>query len=681
MPNKNTEFENTPIKNLRLALVGNPNCGKTTLFNYLTGSSQYTGNWPGVTVEKKEGVSKIGGRNLTIVDLPGIYSMSPYTAEEIVARNYIIDERPDLLINILDATNLERNLYLTSQLFELDSPVIIALNMVDMLKNRGDEINIELLQEKLGAPIVPIVASNGFGVTELMQCAHKYAQEKCVPNPINLYSGDAGVIIETIEDIIHQICAKRKYPLKWAAVNLFQGDRITQNNLALSSNIMSKIEELRAAIPVNETVDHDIIVADSRYKWSCKICSQAIKRNTNPIEPTVSDKIDSIVTNRYTAIPFFALVMFLIFYITFGNSGGNLSDIAADFIDNKLIIAVSHLLERIGASHWAVGLVCNGALSGVGAVLAFLPQITALFFFLSILEDSGYMARAAFIMDKLLRKVGLSGKSFVPMLMGFGCTVPAVMCTRTIESEKDKRATILITPFMSCSAKMPVYAMITAAFFPCNGGLVILGIYVLGLITAAMCALVFNKTILTGEASDFVMELPPYRLPTFRGLCIHIRERLRDYISKAGSVILGATIVVWFLQNFTFDLQMTEDSSQSILAGIGMIIAPIFKPCGFGTWEASVSLLTGMIAKEQVVSTMTVLYGQNISAALPQIMSPAAAASFLVFVLLYTPCVAAIITIRKELNSIKWTFFAIIFQMLLAWLVSALIFQIGSLFM
>lgn len=664
----------------KFALVGNPNCGKTTLFNYLTGSSQYVGNWPGVTVEKKEGTSKMGGENLTIVDLPGIYSMSPYTAEEIVSRNYIIEEKPDLIINIVDATNLERNLYLTSQLLELGRPVIIALNMVDMLKSRGDEINVKLLQEKLGVHVIPITASKGDGVMELMHRAHKYAEEKRMPNPLNFYDGDAKVIIETIEDLIREKCAERQYPLKWAAVNLFQGDHITQNDLALNSDIMSKIEELRAVIPVSESIDHDIIVADSRYKWSCDVCAQTVKRGTDPMAPTVSDKIDGIVTNKYTAIPFFALVMFLIFYITFGSLGSKLSDITANFIDGTLIPAVSVMLERAGASDWAISLVCNGALAGVGAVLAFLPQITVLFFFLSILEDSGYMSRAAFIMDKLLRKVGLSGKSFVPMLMGFGCTVPAVMCTRTIENEKDKRATILITPFMSCSAKMPVYAMIIAAFFPYNGGIVILGIYALGLIVAALSALVFNKTILKGEAASFVMELPPYRLPTLRGLWIHIWERLKDYISKAGSVILGATIVVWFLQNFTFDLTMTTDSSKSILARIGMIIAPIFKPCGFGTWESAVSLLTGVIAKEQVVSTMTVLYGQNISSALPQIMSPLAAISFLVFVLLYTPCVAAVATIRREINSSKWTLFAIVFQILLAWFASMLIFQIGSLF-
>lgn len=664
----------------KFALVGNPNCGKTTLFNYLTGSSQYVGNWPGVTVEKKEGRSKMGGENLTIVDLPGIYSMSPYTAEEIVSRNYIIDEKPDLIINIVDATNLERNLYLTSQLLELGRPVIVALNMVDMLKSRGDEIDVKLLQERLGVRVVPITASKGDGVMELMHRAHKYAEEKRLPKTINFYSGDAGTIIETIEDLIKQKCIERQYPLRWAAVNLFQGDSITKRDLDLNTAVMAKIEELRSVIPVSDSVDHDIIVADSRYKWSCDICSAAVKRGQDPLAPTFSDKIDGIVTNKFTAIPFFALVMFLTFYLTFGSFGSWLSDMSGVLIDDMLIPAAANLLNKAGASEWAVSLVCDGALAGVGAVLAFLPQITVLFFFLSILEDSGYMSRAAFIMDKLLRKVGLSGKSFVPMLMGFGCTVPAVMCTRTIENEKDKRATILITPFMSCSAKMPVYAMIIAAFFPRSGGVVILGIYLLGIAVAALMALVFNKTLLKGEAASFVMELPPYRLPTLRGLWLHIWERLKDYISKAGSVILGATIVVWFLRNFTFGLEMTNDSSRSILAGLGMIIAPIFAPCGFGTWESAVSLLTGVIAKEQVVSTMTVLYGQNISSALPQIMSPLAAVSFLVFTLLYTPCVAAVTTIRREMNSKKWTLFSVVFQLLLAWFVSMLIFQIGSLF-
>lgn len=664
----------------RFALVGNPNCGKTTLFNYLTGSSQYVGNWPGVTVEKKEGTSKMGGENLTIVDLPGIYSMSPYTAEEIVSRNYIIDEKPDLIINIVDATNLERNLYLTSQLLELGRPVIVALNMVDMLKSRGDEIDIDTLQKRLGVRVVPITASKGGGVMELMHRAHKYAEEKHLPKPVDFYSGDAGVIIETIEGLVKEKCEERSYPLRWAAVNLFQGDHLTQRDLELSADVMAKIEDLRSAIPVSDAVDHDIIVADSRYKWSCDICSETVKRGTDPMVPTISDKIDRIVTNKYTAIPFFALIMFLIFYITFGSVGSGLSDITSGFIEDTIIPFVAGILGKAGASDWAISLVCDGALAGVGAVLAFLPQIAVLFLFLSILEDSGYMSRAAFIMDKILRKVGLSGKSFVPMLMGFGCTVPAVMCTRTIENEKDKRATILITPFMSCSAKMPVYAMIIAAFFPKSGGLVIVGIYVMGLIVAGLSALIFNKTILKGEAASFVMELPPYRFPTLRGLWLHIWERLKDYISKAGSVILGATIVVWFLQNFTFSLQMTTDSSQSILAKLGMIIAPIFAPCGFGNWESAVSLLTGVIAKEQVVSTMTVLYGQNITGALTNIMSPLAAVSFLAFVLLYTPCVAAVATIRREMNSKKWTLFAVAFQFALAWFVSMLIFQIGSLF-
>ncbi|MBQ6568963.1 MAG: ferrous iron transport protein B [Clostridia bacterium] len=665
----------------RFALVGNPNCGKTTLFNYLTGSSQYVGNWPGVTVEKKEGMAKMGGENLRIVDLPGIYSLSPYSPEEVVARNFILDEKPDLIINIVDATNLERNLYLTTQLLELGIPMIVALNMYDIIRANGDTIDEKAISAFLGVPVVPISANKGDGIMELMHEAHELAESQIVPTYVKIYSDTVSQAILEIADTVQDECILKDIPITWAAVKLFEGDIITVKRFSKNTAAMEKIEKIRQRIPVSNNVDHEIIVADQRYKYIEGIVKSAVTRKVSAEALTVSDKIDKYVTHKYFAIPIFIVVMLTVFFITFGPPGTFLTDTVSGYISDVLTPGVAGLLTKIGASDWAVGLLCDGLLAGVGAVLSFLPQITILFLFLSLLEDSGYMSRAAFIMDKALRKIGLSGKSFVPILMGFGCTVPAVMATRTLENDKDRRLTIMLTPFMSCPAKMPVYAMIIAAFFAGIRPVIVLGLYILGIILAIITGIVMNKTVLKGEPSHFVMELPPYRMPTIRGLLIHLWERIKDFISKAGTVIMGATAIIWFLQSYDFSLKAV-DSAHSILASLGKLIAPIFTLCGFGNWETAVSLITGVFAKEQIVSTMTVLYGDEagIITSLRSVMSPLSALSFLVFVLLYTPCIAAVSTIAREMKSRKWTAFVIIFQLLLAWTASMLVYQIGSLF-
>lgn len=661
----------------RFALVGNPNCGKTTLFNYLTGSSQYVGNWPGVTVEKKEGRAKMGGENLNIIDLPGIYSLSPYSPEEVVARNFIINERPDLIINIIDATNLERNLYLTTQLLELGVPIIVALNMYDVITSRGDTVDVELISAFLGVPVIPISANKGQGVMKLMHVAHELAEKKTLPQYIKIYRKDVSAVLSEISVVIYEQCEKLKLPVLWSAVKIFENDPLTLKAFKSNGDLIKKALDISNKIPVTKSVDHEILIADQRYKYISDICGNAVKRKNDISVLTVSDKIDRYVTGKYTAIPIFIIAMLSIFFITFGPVGSFFTDKVDGFFTDSLTPAMIYWLKGLNASDWAVGLVCDGILAGVGGVLSFLPQISILFFFLSLLEDSGYMSRAAFIMDKVLRRVGLSGKSFVPILMGFGCTVPAVMCTRTLENDKDRRLTILLTPFMSCPAKMPVYSLIIAAFFPNLKALVIIGLYLLGIILAIITGLVLSKTAFKGDGSHFVMELPPYRIPTAKSLFLHMWERIKDFISKAGTVILAATAVVWFLQSYNFSLHAVESSENSILAFFGRILAPIFAPCGFGNWQSAVSLLTGVMAKEQIVSTMTVLAAG--SAGITSILgSNLSALSFLVFVLLYTPCVAATSTIAKEMKSRKWTVFSIVYQLAIAWFFSMLVYQIGT---
>lgn len=661
---------------IKIALAGNPNCGKTTLFNQLTGSNQYVGNWPGVTVEKKEGkIKNKFGLEMSIIDLPGIYSLSPYSPEEIVTRNCLLHDNPQVIIDIVDATNIERNLYLTTQIAELGRPMVIALNMIDMLEKNGDTIDEKLLEKELGIPVVPISASKNIGIEALIEKTVELAKaSKYVPVK-NIYSKAVNNVLLDIEDALEEVKQSKYHRKRWTAVKLFEGDSVTWNHYDFTKeqreHIISHIEEVNSS----KNIDREMIIADERYKYICAITSRAVHKNHDPCKLTVSDKIDRIATNKYLAIPLFLVTMFLVFAITFGPIGNFLRDAAEWLISDLLAGGLTTFLHNVNASEWAESLVIDGIIGGVGSVISFLPQIVLLFTLLSLLEDSGYMARAAFIMDKLLRCIGLSGRAFVPMLMGFGCTVPAVMGTRILESEKDKKLTILITPFMSCSAKMPVYLLMVSMFFKDRGPLVIFGIYILGVVIAILTALLFKSTVLKGKNSPFVMELPPYRLPSAKTLLLHVWERVRDFLVRAGTVLMGASILIWFLQSFNFSLQMVE-SDESILASIGMLIAPVFTLCGFGDWRASVSLVTGIAAKESVASTMAVLYGGSLTGA----FSTLSAFSFLVFVLLYTPCVAALTAMRKEFGSRKWMAVSVVYQLAVAWIMSFAVFQIGSLF-
>lgn len=677
----------------RYALAGNPNCGKTTLFNAVTGSNQYVGNWPGVTVEKKEGKINIGDSDATIVDLPGIYSLSPYSMEEIVTRNYLIDEKPDLIINIVDATNLERNLYLSLQIAELGCPMVIALNMVDMLEKRKETIDFSLLSALLGIKVVPISASKGTGIQKLLKTAeHEVIHardngshiDKHNSRPLEIYTGNVKTAVRQIESIIAGTCREKKQPLRWSAVKLIEGDAPTLEALDLSDTQLNCLESIVQELETNK-IDREMVIADQKYKFICDVREKAVKRGFEDGHMTLSDKVDAIVTNKYLAIPLFFGLMALIFYITFGAVGSALTDLIDNLVNVQFAGFIRDSMVSLGAADWAVGLICDGIIAGLGAVLSFFPQIFLLFFFLSILEDSGYMARAAFIMDKALHSIGLSGKSFVPMLMGFGCTVPAVMASRTLENEKDRRLTIMLTPFMSCSAKMSVYSLFIMAFFAKNRGLAVLSIYILGLIIAIICAFIIQKTVLKGGHAPFVMELPPYRLPTAKTLGLHLWERVKDFFSKAATVLLGASVVIWFCQYFSFSLTHVENSSESILGVIGSFIAPIFAPLGFGNWQSAVAILSGLIARESVVSTLGILYGTGgdalgaLAKVLNGVFTPLSAYSFMVFILLFIPCVAAVNAVRREMNSAKWTAFTFAFQACVAWIVTFIIYQGGSL--
>lgn len=675
----------------RYALAGNPNCGKTTLFNAVTGSNQYVGNWPGVTVEKKEGKITHDNMDASIVDLPGIYSLSPYSMEEIVTRNYIIDEKPDLIINIVDATNLERNLYLSLQLAELGIPMVIALNMIDMVEKNGDSIDVDMLSVLLGIRVVPISAAKGTGIHKLLHAANHEAvhgsdtagrhmdkhNNMCAPPDI--YTGLVRKAVLRIEELIADDCKKKGLPLRWSAVKLIEGDEPTLETLALDDTKLSCIESIVSELET-KNIDREMVIADQKYKYICAITEKCVKRAHEAGHLTLSDKIDRVVTNKYLAIPLFFGLMLLIFYITFGALGANLTDLVDKLINEIFASWVRGGLVSLGASDWAVGLVCDGIIGGVGAVLSFFPQILLLFLFLSILEDSGYMSRAAFIMDRALHSIGLSGKSFVPMIMGFGCSVPAIMATRTLENEKDRRITMMLIPFMSCSAKMPVYSMFILAFFPSNRGLVVGSLYLLGMLVAILSAFVLQKTVLKGGHAPFVMELPPYRLPTAKTLGLHLYDRIKDFMTKAGTVLLGASVVIWFCQYFNFSLQHVENSEESILGVIGSFVAPIFAPLGFGDWKSSVSMISGLIARESIVSTMGILHGAGDSGAISDIIAsvytPAAAYSFMTFCLLFIPCMAAVATLRREMNSRKWTAIALGFQAVTAWVITFIVYNI-----
>ena len=729
---KNASVPEDDEGTLRLALVGNPNCGKTTLFNAMTGQREYVGNWPGVTVEKKEGrvkstkngipgsgknpANKNGkkgeddglntyGHDMILVDLPGIYSLSPFGMEELIARQYILQEKPDAIINIVDATNLERNLYLTVQLLELERPMVIALNMMDEVKKRGDTIDCAALSKELGIPVVPISARTGMGIDDLvsqanilvsaqllLRTAHEQLHEGFNLEPDHLYDDFTHGMHHRIDELISDYAQKAGLPVHWASIKLLEGDEPVADALKLPDDIRSQVDEISneyADAAGSSFAGSAALLADSRYDYIEKISNKVLKRKHGTKEATITDKIDKVLTNKYLAIPIFILIMALVFTLTFGTLGAWLQGLMEKLIFDITIPAASKGLASISAPEWLIGIICDGIMGGVGGVLTFLPWITILFLCLSLLEDSGYMSRIAFIMDKPMRKLGLSGKSFIPLLMGFGCTVPATMATRAMESMRSKRNTIFLLPFMSCSAKLPVYGLIAGAFFSKGKLPVVLSLYLLGILLAIVFGLITKKFIVKKEEAAFMLELPAYRIPKFKDTVLHVWERVKHFLVKAGTLILVMSVVVWLMMSFDFRFNYVRDNvGNSMLGKIGSSIAFLFKPIGLkgpNAWMPVVALITGFVAKESIVSTMSVLVGSTLTAgnaaqALAGVFTPLSAYAFLVFVLLYTPCMAAVATMRKELGSRKYTLCAVLFQIGIAYLMAFLVYSIGSIF-
>lgn len=659
---------------LTFALVGNQNCGKTTLFNQLTGANSHVGNFPGVTVDRKDGVIK-GYPNTLITDLPGIYSMSPYTGEEIVSRNFVLQEKPKAIINIVDATNIERNLYLTMQLLEMNVPMVVALNFMDEITSNGGSIDINTLEALLGVPVVPISAAKNQGVDELVRHAVHIAhyQEKPARQDFCDSTEQGGAVHRCLHAVSHLIEGKSKaaqIPIRFAASKLAEGDPLVREALKLDEEEFETVEHIVRRMEKERGLDRNAAIADMRFSFIGKVCSRTVTKPRESREHKRSDRIDRLLTGKYTAIPMFVLIMAAVFYLTFELIGGNLQTLMEKGLDSLNGI-VRAALEGYGVNAVITGLLTDGVLTGVGSVLTFLPIIVILFFFLSILEDTGYLARVAFFMDKLLRRIGLSGRSIVPMLIGFGCTVPAVMSTRTLPSERDRKMTILLTPFMSCTAKLPIYAFFVTAFFEKQKWLIITGLYLLGIIVGILVALVLKKTRFKGEAVPFVMELPNYRLPGAKNVLRLLWEKAKDFLQRAFTVIFIATIVLWFLQHFDFHLSMTDDSQGSILSVIAGFIAPIFTPIGLGDWRLVTSLMSGFIAKESVVAATKVLYPGSVSAAI----SSLTAVSMLVFSLLYTPCVAAIASVKREMGH-KWAVGMVLWQCAVAYLITMAVYYI-----
>lgn len=677
---KETEHPLPENETLTFALAGNQNCGKTTLFNQLTGSSQHVGNFPGVTVDRKDGSIR-GKKNTLVTDLPGIYSMSPYSSEEIVTRNFVLDEHPRGIINIVDATNIERNLYLTMQLMELDIPMVLALNMMDEVRENGGSIRINKMEEMLGIPVVPISAAKNEGIDELVAHALHVAKYQEKPEIIDFCDAeeDGGAVHRCLHAIMHLIedhAKQARIPVRFAAAKLAEGDGLILEKLNLDQNEKEMLEHIVKQMETERGLDRSAAIAHMRFDFIERVCEETVVKPRESKEHVRSTKIDSVLTGKYTAIPCFVGIMALVFWLTFGVIGAFLSDILdmgitglGDLVDSWMTAAnVNSVLH---------GLVIDGIFNGVGSVLSFLPIIVTLFFFLSLLEDSGYMARVAFVMDKLLRKIGLSGRSIVPMLIGFGCTVPGVMASRTLPSERDRRMTILLTPFMSCSAKLPIYAFFTAAFFPKYGALVMIALYFGGIVMGILMALLLRKTMFSGEAVPFVMELPNYRLPGAKNVAHLLWDKAKDFLQRAFTIIFIATIVIWFLQTFDLHLNVVTDSRDSILAMAAGVIAPVFAPMGFGDWRVSTALITGFMAKESVVSTLSVLFGSTET--LLSVIAPLSAVSLLVFCLLYTPCVAAVASIKRELGG-KWAAGVVVGQCVIAWIAAVVVYLIGSLF-
>ena len=660
---------------ITFALAGNQNCGKTTLFNQLTGSNQHVGNFPGVTVDRKDGVIR-SHPEATVTDLPGIYSLSPYTSEEVVTREFLIKERPNGIINILDASNIERNLYLTIQLIELGMPMVLALNMMDEVRENGGTINVNLLEEALGIPVVPISAAKNEGIDELIEHAIHAARYDERPRRMDFCddSGeDGGAVHRCIHAVMHLIddhARRRHLPVRFAATKLIEGDDLMLQKLELDQNEVEMLEHIVTQMEEESGQDRMAALADMRFRFITELCAQTVVHPSESKERLRSKRIDRILTGRFTALPSFVAIMALVFYLTFGLVGSWLSGLMSLGID-AFTNLMDGALTAYGINPVVHSLVIDGVFAGVGSVLSFLPIIVVLFFFLSMLEDSGYMARVAFVMDKLLRKIGLSGRSVVAMLIGFGCSVPAIMATRTLPSDRDRKMTILLTPFMSCSAKLPIYALFTAAFFPEHAVLVMLGLYFGGILVGILYALALKRTAFRGEPVPFVMELPNYRMPTPRNVLQLIGEKAKDFVTKAFTVIFVATVIIWFLQTFDTRLNVVTDSSQSLLALVGGLIAPIFRPLGLGDWRISTALITVFTAKESVVSTFQVLLG-GASASLGSLFSRGTALVFLVFSLLYTPCVAAIAAVKRELGR-RWSAVVVLSQCGIAWLISLVV--------
>ena len=668
---------------LTFGLIGNQNCGKTTLFNQLTGANQHVGNFPGVTVDRKDGQIK-NHPEATVTDLPGIYSLSPYTNEEIVTRDFLIQNKPRGIINIVDATNIERNLYLTMQLIEMDIPMVLALNMMDEVRENGGTIQVNRLEEALGIPVIPISAAKNEGIGELIEHAIHVARYDECPGRLdfcdaNGENGQAAIhrCIHAVVHLIEDHAKKAEIPARFAATKLVEGDKLILQQLGLDRNEEETLEHMIHEMEEECAKDREAALADMRFKFIEKVCTQTVVKPTESKAHARSVKADKILTGKYTALPAFAAIMGLIFWLTFGVIGAGLSDwlsvgidIVTDFADRAL--------TAYGLNPVVHSLIIDGIFAGVGSVLSFLPIIVVLFFFLSILEDSGYMARIAFVMDKLLRKIGLSGRSFVPMIIGFGCSVPAIMATRTLSSERDRKMTILLTPFMSCSAKLPLYALFTYAFFPKYRALVMVGLYFTGIIVGVLFSLLLKNTAFQGEPVPFVMELPNYRLPSLKSVGMLIWDKAKDFITKAFTIIFMASIVIWFLQTFDVRLNVVVDSKDSLLALIGGFAAPVFVPLGFGDWRISTALITGFTAKESVVSTLTVLFGGDMSA-LNTLFTPFSALVFLVFTLLYTPCVAAIASVKREMGTARSAFLVVIMQCVIAWIVAFAVRMIGML--
>ena len=665
-------------KTLTFALAGNQNCGKTTLFNQLTGSNQHVGNFPGVTVDRKSGAIKEHPET-EVTDLPGIYSMSPYSNEEIVTRQFIIGEKPTGIINIVDATNIERNLYLTMQLMELETPMVLALNMMDEVRGNGGTIRINQMEAMLGIPVVPISAAKNEGVDELVDHAIHVAKYQEQPGRMDFCGEEdhGGAVHRCIHGIIHLIEDHAKaagIPVRFAATKLVEGDARIEQALKLDQNEKEMIEHIIVQMEQERGLDRAASIADMRFHFIHQLVDQTVVKPHQSKEQIRSSRIDQFLTGKYTAIPAFVGIMALVFYLTFGVIGAGLQGLLETGID-RLTVLVDDALTYWNVNEAVHSLVIDGIFTGVGSVLSFLPIIVTLFFFLSLLEDTGYMARVAFVMDKLLRRIGLSGRSIVPMLIGFGCTVPGVMASRTLPSERDRKMTILLTPFMSCSAKLPIYSLFAVTFFPDHAALVMVGLYFLGIIVGILAAFALKGTLFRGEAVPFVMELPNYRLPGLKNVCQLLWEKARDFLERAFTVIFIATIVIWFLQNFDLQLSLTADPQESILALVASCIAPLFAPLGFADWRVSTALITGFMAKESVVSTLTILYGS--SAALGAALSPAAAAPLLVFCLLYTPCIAAVASVKRELGR-RWAAVMVLNQCAVAW-VAALIVRLIAL--